>query len=139
MGSPSGSRARRQRWLDARGSAGARPRTGIRRVRRCERCGGPADRPRLHYASRTIRPVKVLVTGATGKVGNAVARALLERGDDVVVLARDPDAARAVLPGGDPAAARGGAQDGVPAAVSGSPTLLRGDVTDPASVATAVA
>jgi nucleoside-diphosphate-sugar epimerase len=38
--------------------------------------------------------VKVLVTGATGKVGYAVASALVERGDDVRVLVRDPAAAK---------------------------------------------
>jgi nucleoside-diphosphate-sugar epimerase len=41
-----------------------------------------------------VRPVKVLVTGATGKVGYAVASALVERGDDVRVLLRDPAAAK---------------------------------------------
>ena len=59
------------------------------------------------------------MTGATGKVGNAVARALAERGDEVRVLARSPDKARAVLP------------DGV--------EVVRGDVTEPESVAAAVA
>jgi dihydroflavonol-4-reductase len=58
--------------------------------------------------------VKALVTGATGKVGNAVARALDARGDEVVALARDPERARPVLPGGV--------------------AVVRGDVTDPASV-----
>ncbi|HET7426254.1 MAG TPA: SDR family NAD(P)-dependent oxidoreductase, partial [Gemmatimonadales bacterium] len=62
--------------------------------------------------------MKVLVTGATGKVGNALTRALHARGDDVVVLARTPDAARKVLP------------DGV--------KIVQGDVTDPPSVAKAV-
>jgi dihydroflavonol-4-reductase len=66
---------------------------------------------------RTIPLVKVLVTGATGKVGNALAHALDARGDDVVALARDPEAARAVLP------------DGV--------AVVRGDVTDPPSLADA--
>ena len=55
------------------------------------------------------------MTGATGKVGNAVVRALAERGDDVVALVRDP---RAPLP------------DGVRPA--------RGDVTEPATLADAV-
>jgi dihydroflavonol-4-reductase len=41
-----------------------------------------------------VRPVKVLVTGATGKVGYAVASALVERGDDVRVLVRDPASAQ---------------------------------------------
>jgi dihydroflavonol-4-reductase len=58
--------------------------------------------------------VKVLVTGPTGKVGNAVARALHARGDEVVALARDPARAAALLP------------DGV--------SVVRGDVTDPPTV-----
>ena len=40
------------------------------------------------------------MTGATGKVGHAVARGLVERGDDVRVLVRDPARAAAVLPAG---------------------------------------
>ena len=58
--------------------------------------------------------VRTLVTGATGKVGNAVARALHARGDEVVALARDPERTRAALPAGV--------------------SVVRGDVTDPASV-----
>ena len=58
--------------------------------------------------------MRVLVTGATGKVGNAVASELVERGDEVVALVRDPDRAR----------------ESVPAAAE----LARGDVTDPASL-----
>jgi dihydroflavonol-4-reductase len=58
--------------------------------------------------------MRFLVTGATGKVGNAVARRLAERGDDVVALVRDPAKARELLPPGV--------------------QLARGDVTDPASV-----
>ena len=33
--------------------------------------------------------MRVLVTGGTGKLGNAVARRLAERGDEVVALVRD--------------------------------------------------
>ena len=58
------------------------------------------------------------MTGATGKVGNAVARALAERGDDVRALVRDPARARAVLPE--------------------SVDLVRGDVTDRPSIDAAV-
>jgi nucleoside-diphosphate-sugar epimerase len=60
----------------------------------------------------------VLVTGATGKVGNAVARALAERGDEVRALVRDQSRARSLLPAGVEA--------------------VRGDVTDPASLASAI-
>lgn len=58
--------------------------------------------------------MRVLVTGATGKVGNAVARRLVERGDRVVALVRDPTRAREVLPA--------------------DVELARGEVTDPDSV-----
>jgi nucleoside-diphosphate-sugar epimerase len=58
--------------------------------------------------------VRALVTGATGKVGHAVARALLARGDEVRVLVRDPARAGGVVP------------DGV--------EMVRGDVTEPDSL-----
>jgi dihydroflavonol-4-reductase len=45
-----------------------------------------------------IGVMKFLVTGATGKLGNAVARRLSERGDEVVSLVRDPAKARRLLP-----------------------------------------
>src|SRR3954453_16347385 len=61
--------------------------------------------------------MRALVTGATGKIGNAVARRLSERGDEVVALVRDPAKARGLLP------------DGV--------QLTRGDVTEPESLRTA--
>src|SRR5256885_14026307 len=44
--------------------------------------------------------MRVLVTGATGKVGHAIASALLERGDQVRALVRDPKRAASVLPAG---------------------------------------
>ena len=50
-------------------------------------------RESLHRA-RNLLAVRVLVTGATGKVGNAVARALVARGDEVRALVRDPRTAR---------------------------------------------
>ena len=54
------------------------------------------------------------MTGATGKVGNAVAGALAARGEDVRALVRDPQRARSLLPSGvEP---------------------VRGDVTDPATL-----
>jgi nucleoside-diphosphate-sugar epimerase len=60
--------------------------------------------------------VRVLVTGATGKIGHAVATALVARGDEVRALVRDPG--RAEIPAG--------AQP------------VRGDVTDTESLADAV-
>jgi nucleoside-diphosphate-sugar epimerase len=61
--------------------------------------------------------MRALVTGGTGKVGNAVARALVARGDEVRALVRDPARAAGVLPEGvEP---------------------VRGDVTFPDSVVTA--
>ena len=58
--------------------------------------------------------MRALVTGATGKIGNAVAHRLAERGDQVVALVRDPAKARELLP------------EGI--------ELARGDVTDPPSL-----
>jgi dihydroflavonol-4-reductase len=58
--------------------------------------------------------MRFLVTGATGKVGNAIARRLADRGDEVVALARNPANAREALPSGV--------------------ALAHGDVTDPDSV-----
>jgi dihydroflavonol-4-reductase len=44
--------------------------------------------------------MRVLVTGATGKVGQAIASALLDRGDQVRALVRDPNRAASILPAG---------------------------------------
>jgi dihydroflavonol-4-reductase len=63
--------------------------------------------------------VRALVTGATGKVGGATARALLARGDEVRALVRDPQRAARLLPSGVEA--------------------VEGDVTDLDSVTRAVA
>ena len=63
--------------------------------------------------------MRALVTGATGKVGHSIARALLERGDEVRVLVRNPGRAASQLP---------------PAVQA-----IRGDVTEPASVEKAAA
>ncbi|MHB8695442.1 MAG: TIGR01777 family oxidoreductase [Solirubrobacteraceae bacterium] len=43
--------------------------------------------------------MRVIVTGATGTIGRAVAGALAARGDTVTALSRDPNAARRKLPG----------------------------------------
>jgi dihydroflavonol-4-reductase len=58
--------------------------------------------------------MRFLVTGATGKVGNAVARKLVDRGDDVVALVRNAAKARDLLPPGV--------------------ELASGDVTEPGSL-----
>jgi dihydroflavonol-4-reductase len=62
--------------------------------------------------------MQVLVTGATGKVGNAIASALLDRGEQVRALVRDPKLAASVLPAGV--------------------KPIRGDATDAESLAAAV-
>ena len=41
--------------------------------------------------------MRVTVTGATGRVGGALVGALRERGDEVIVLSRRPEAARRAL------------------------------------------
>ena len=41
--------------------------------------------------------MNVTLTGATGLIGTAIVNALLERGDAVTVLSRDPERARAAL------------------------------------------
>ena len=62
--------------------------------------------------------MRALVTGATGKVGHAIASALLDRGEQVRALVRDPKRAASVLPAGiEP---------------------IKGDVTDVESLAAAV-
>jgi uncharacterized protein (TIGR01777 family) len=43
--------------------------------------------------------VRVAITGATGRIGSGLVRALLQRGDDVTVLTRSPARAREALPG----------------------------------------
>src|SRR3954453_2947334 len=54
--------------------------------------------------------MRALVTGATSKVGHAIASALLDRGDQVRALVRDPKRAASVLPAGIEPAKGGGAE-----------------------------
>lgn len=44
-------------------------------------------------------PRTVVVTGATGLIGKALCRRLIERGDQVIVFSRSPERARTSLPG----------------------------------------
>ena len=44
-------------------------------------------------------PNRVVVTGATGVIGKALCHRLRERGCEVVVFSRNPEAARAIVPG----------------------------------------
>jgi nucleoside-diphosphate-sugar epimerase len=62
--------------------------------------------------------MKILVTGATGKVGSRLVRHLTERGDRVRALVRDPARATAMLGKGA--------------------EIVKGDLLDPASLAVAV-
>ena len=81
-----------------------------RRVERLEervlRVAEAAHRVRQSLRRSRCAPMRALVTGATGKVGHAVARALLERGDEVRALVREPGRGL----GGAPAGNRGGAR-----------------------------
>jgi uncharacterized protein (TIGR01777 family) len=43
--------------------------------------------------------MRITVTGATGRIGSRLVRQLLDRGDAVTVLSRNPDRARSALPG----------------------------------------
>jgi dihydroflavonol-4-reductase len=64
--------------------------------------------------------MRVLVTGATGKVGYAIASALLERGDHVRALVRDPKRAASILAAGiEPVTGDVTDEDSVSAAVEG--------------------
>lgn len=58
--------------------------------------------------------MRVLVTGATGLIGNAIAKRLVARGDEVVALVRDPSSAARLLPE--------------------SVVRVRGDITDPGTL-----
>jgi nucleoside-diphosphate-sugar epimerase len=64
--------------------------------------------------------MRILVTGATGKVGQAIASALLERGESVRALVRDPKRAASILPAGvEPLAGDATDADSLAAAVEG--------------------
>ena len=63
---------------------------------------------------------RVLLTGGTGFVGGALLRRLLERGDDVVALARSPESAEAIeAAGARPARGDVLEEDSVAAAMAG--------------------
>ena len=65
--------------------------------------------------------MKALVTGATGKVGHGIARALLARGDQVRALVRDPVKAARTLPQGvEPVPGDVTAPETLPPAVEGT-------------------
>ena len=62
--------------------------------------------------------IRIAVTGGTGLIGVAISRKLVERGDRVVVVTRDPSRARATLPAGVEAVPWPGGE--------GDPEALRG-------------
>src|SRR4051794_1164135 len=77
-----------------------------------------AQSTKRRRATVGLPPMRALVTGATGKVGNALAHLLAERGHQVRALLRDPDRGSPLLPAGA--------------------ETVQGDVTDPPSLRAAV-
>jgi uncharacterized protein len=63
--------------------------------------------------------MRITVTGATGRIGATIVRALLARGDEVTVLSRSPEKARTALPGADAMAWDPGAGPAPAAALAG--------------------
>ncbi|RED51554.1 TIGR01777 family oxidoreductase [Aestuariispira insulae] len=59
--------------------------------------GLPAWQRRPIKKGQQAKPRTVLVTGATGFIGNHLVRVLLEEGDDVIVLARDEKKAKSLF------------------------------------------
>jgi len=93
--------------------------------------GSQRDRPSTP-PSPPSTPPKVLVVGATGRVGGLVVEGLVSRGYNVVALARDPTsvAAKALAQLSTAAAKSEKAGGGTEGAV----TVVRGDVTELASL-----
>src|ERR1700747_355349 len=85
-GSPSRSRTTTRRCGGRRG--GSHPRGG-RRLGMPEEASGPID--------GSMKPMRVLVAGASGYVGSTLIPHLLERGHDVVAFGRDDGRVRAAL------------------------------------------
>lgn len=48
-----------------------------------------------------IERKRIVVVGATGTIGKALSRCLIERGYDVIVFSRNPEAARKIVPGAE--------------------------------------
>jgi len=48
----------------------------------------------------TDNPKRIVVTGATGTIGRQLVKTLISRGDSVIALTRNPNAARSILPPG---------------------------------------
>lgn len=69
--------------------------------------------------------MRVAVTGATGLVGRALVKRLIEGGDEVVAFSRDPERAKETLPAGaEPARYEVGAPDVLAAALGGADAVV---------------
>lgn len=67
---------------------------GLRDLYAVARLGVPQWQRHPMRAGVAVSPRSVLVTGATGFIGRALVRRLVERGDEVLVLSRNPALAR---------------------------------------------
>jgi len=70
---------------------------GVRDLIAAVRLGVPTWQRHPIKAGRSLLPRTILVTGGTGFIGRALVRRLVERGDNVIVLTRDPIKARDML------------------------------------------
>jgi uncharacterized protein (TIGR01777 family) len=68
--------------------------------------------------------MRVTVTGATGRIGGTLVAALLARGDEVTVLSRNPERARASLGAVEAVAWDPGAEPAPPAALAGRDAVV---------------
>jgi uncharacterized protein YbjT (DUF2867 family) len=81
--------------------------------------------------------MKILVFGATGRIGRQVTRSAMEQGHQVIAFAHQPDPV--IAPGLKAVPAAGGAAARLAAAFGPEVTVMTGDLLDPATLSRPVA